>query len=404
MPSRLRLRIHDEISEREIDLTLDDWFDAVREATTTVADYRNRRIHRTDGETRTEEALLATLSFRHFECSNRIHVGQVVEAGKPTDWHPYHADLSRHELAQGGVEHLDELAWQGEIATCRGHEVFGSEGPLVPSDPALRHRLARYLRRTVGGHSAIYDRVLRHRVPRRLRFTFHQEPREVTVEVLQQLEPGLRPDLDQPLRPIAEDVLQSCMDEAGSLGPFTDADEEAAMAGLRAHVDAERWLPALLSIFEWGWCRNPLPAQMQNVVPKLVGITAQNQRLADILNGTAGLPTEARVSEVLALRSDAHDKSHCLDVFAGSLLMREDSSRAEEHLLAALGVRPRLAGPYHDLGMLHARQYEFTKAYRCWEFVRWIAPRHPIMSDVDAREADVLQAERAVPFGSMALD
>jgi hypothetical protein len=258
----------------------------------------------------------------------------------------------------------------------------------------------------LAGHPAIYQTVLRERVPSELRFTFWQEPRELTVEILDL--PGTeentaRPTLTGPVRPLAEDALQACIDEARRGGPFTDADEDALMQRVQAHVDAERWLPALLCAFEWGWCRQPLPEKLQSVVPNLIGVDPRNQRLVDLITGRAEADLEARVAEILSLGPVAHELGHCLDVFAGSLLMHQDADRGKAFLLKALEHNPRLAGPYHDLGLIHARRYAFDEAYRCWDFARWLSPAHPIMGDVDAREEEVLQAERALPFGSMVL-
>ncbi|MCI5143633.1 MAG: hypothetical protein D3909_18290, partial [Candidatus Electrothrix sp. ATG1] len=106
-----------------------------------------------------------------------------------------------------------------------------------------------------------------------------------------------------------------------------------------------------------------------------------------------------RAEELHRLRQAAADHAYVLDIIIGTILMREEPDRALSAYLASLQINPRLVSPYHDLGLIFANAYNLDDAYRCWDFARWLSPNHPIMSDVEAREHDILAAEAETPFG-----
>ncbi|MCB9678224.1 MAG: hypothetical protein H6737_24195 [Alphaproteobacteria bacterium] len=398
----LKLKIMDG-EERVVTVVLGADFDVEEGPGVVVADYARQTLHEVGPGGETRSSLWALWSFRFFEYHNRLFVGRTVAAGGPTEWHPFVPALSRHALSQVEADgDLDEPVWDGDNATLEGRTVFAADPGSVEVSASVRARLARYLRRTLCGHPGIYARVFGARVPRRFRFQFSQDERQVEVEVLEDLGPTERLVIDLPeLNP--DDALQACIDEARASGPFGPADEEHAMERLKGFVGADQWVPAFLSIMEWSWCRTPLPEKMQNAVGGILGLDPRLERLMAVLQGQTDLEPDAKAAEIYALRPAAGELGHCLDVFVGSLRMHEDPTAGEAALLKALSQNPRLAGPYHDLGLIYAGAYDFRRAYRCWDFVRWLSPGFAMMSDVERREADVWAAERRVPVGSMAL-
>ncbi|MCB9670798.1 MAG: hypothetical protein H6734_15060 [Alphaproteobacteria bacterium] len=399
----MRLRIVD-AEERVVTVVLGVDFDVEEGPGVVVADYARASLHEVGAAGETRSSLWALWSFRYFEYHNRVALGRATDAGGVQGWHPFVPSMSRHALSLvESADDLDELVWDGDRATLDGRTVFVADPESVALRASMREQLARYLRRTLCGHPGVYARVFGVRVPRAFRFWFWQEERQVEVEVLEDLGPMRRPELDvAEVKP--DDVLQACIDAARASGPIGAVDEGRAMERLKRLVGAEQWVPAFLSIMEWSWCRTPLPPKMQGVVGGIMGLDPRLERLMDVLQGKTDLDLEAKVEEIEALRLAAGELGHCLDVFIGSLQMYDHPAAAEAALLRALVQNPRLAGPYHDLGLIWARGYAFREAYRCWDHVRWLSPGFAMMGDVERREADVLAAERAVPVGSMAVE
>ena len=91
--------------------------------TVEIADYARRRVVRINrgAGTYSDRSLLATMSFRYAEFHNRLYIGQVLDAGgADKDEHRFTPLMSRHDLAQGDRDHLDELERDGRPAPRRG--------------------------------------------------------------------------------------------------------------------------------------------------------------------------------------------------------------------------------------------------------------------------------------------
>lgn len=84
-------------------------------------------------------------------------------------------------------------------------------------------------------------------------------------------------------------------------------------------------------------------------------------------------------------------KAHMLELQRANLLDRAGRPReAIAAFLVVLQANPWHAGALHDLGMVYARGFEPAKAWQCWDLARRLYPRHPMMSDVNRLEEELV--------------
>jgi hypothetical protein len=55
-----------------------------------------------------------------------------------------------------------------------------------------------------------------------------------------------------------------------------------------------------------------------------------------------------------------------------------------------LSRQPLLTGVWKDLGELYLGGYDAQRAWICWDAARRLAPMHPLLKDVGAREEKLL--------------
>jgi hypothetical protein len=88
------------------------------------------------------------------------------------------------------------------------------------------------------------------------------------------------------------------------------------------------------------------------------------------------------------LEPAAMSRRHVLWAFEANFrASRGDPKGAKARLLQAIQANPRLTGAYKDLGDLFLGAFDASRAWRCWEIARSIAPDHPVLRAVTAGEA-----------------
>ncbi|MCW5203616.1 hypothetical protein VU12_11845 [Desulfobulbus sp. US4] len=358
-----------------------------------------------------DDSLFAIMGFRVAEHINRKSISEALEAGGAKIHEQHFTPLmSRHELSQGTQKHLDELEWQDGKAMAEGVVLFAADGGEWPVPGIVCQRFARYVRRYFGGHPAIIRRIATaESLPKRLEVIswFGDKQDSNTIEIMHSTQASSikLSETSMLSRDFGDDQLARCMEAAYHSGPICDADFEKNLARIRGDLEKERWFSALLGVLTLGWS-HPIATIPQDLfsllqpLSKVDTTAAQCCAMLERMRQRQGdLDIAKLTEEIQQMRKDAGDRAYVLDIFLGTFLIDEEPSQAISAYLAGLQGAPRLVSPYHDLGLLFERKYKHNDAYRCWDFARWLSPNHPIMSDVEAREHDILAVEAEAPFG-----
>ncbi|WP_339133273.1 MAG: hypothetical protein WGN25_12325 [Candidatus Electrothrix sp. GW3-4] len=354
-------------------------------------------------------SLFAIMSFRSAEHWNRQSISKAIEAGGAV-LHEQHVTplMSRHDLSQGTQEHLNELKWQDDKAMAEGVVLFAASGGEWPVPGIVCQRFARYVRRCFGGHPAIIRRIATaESLPKRLEIIswFGDKQENNIIEIMQSTQASSikLSETSMLSRDFGDDQLARCMEAAYHSGPICDADFEKNLARIRGDLEKERWFPALLGVLTLGWSHPiaTIPQDVFGLVQPLSRADPTAAQCCAVLERVrqGDLDITKLTEEFQQMRQAAADRAYVLDIFLGTFLIDEEPSQAISAYLAGLQGDPRLVSPYHDLGLIFERKYNHNDAYRCWDFARWLSPNHPIMSDVEAWEHDILAVEAEAPFG-----
>lgn len=374
-----------------------------------ICDYGSRRLLslRSDG-TYTDRSLSASVLFRAMEFSNREYLLRALNAGGVDPSHHMKTGLSRHNLAQGPGTQA-ELRWSGLAAEVDGERAYARSREAWPEPPWAVARFSRLIRREYGGHPEIFQRLAEQgEIPRSLTLRFRDPVGQVTEHEIRVVDCAIVPAEPAPsiaglrwrLDADEGDALWAGLAAARAGGPANEADLLRTKEQLRPHLDAERWVPVALGIFEATWLHAAVPEGMLHALSGLQQSDPDVGRLVATIQPREADAVQGQVAELETFRALAADKAHVIDILRASLLRQiGQNGDAEAGYRAALAVNQRLAGPYHDLGFVYMQRYACEDAFRCWDVARWLSPDHPIHSDVAELEADIWSNEAAVPYG-----
>ncbi|WNG17145.1 tetratricopeptide repeat protein [Cystobacter fuscus] len=406
--------------------------------TEVILDFARRRRLTLDEGARTyvDESLYSDVCLRHFELPNREHIRSVLEAGgaDSADFEPL---MAEHQLAvldkargrslsepkaprKNGLRGLLRSVFgpkPGDIsvesdqgrtvyATAAGRRLLSYAEEGTEAAPDISRRFAQFMRYRYRGHPLILEQLASaRRIPRELRYQalapFGQPGSDVTLRLV---DVAVVPEGDIALEGYrrvvdAGQTLPGGVLERVMLGAVPDSQEVEArrMAEAKQSAEGGRILECVLTLLE-------LNLQTGTSLPELGSVLRDEpdphvRQLREAL-GRPGSEEEARaaLASLQALRKAAGQRAHVVNTFLAALHRGlGEGAQARELLLQALEVNPFLTGAYKDLGDLYVSDYEMSRAWRCWEAARRIAPGHGLLKDVHAME-EMLAAEHPEYF------
>lgn len=395
-----------------------------------VIDFVRRRLTELDAQAHTyvRSSLYAEVAFRHFESTSRQEVRQVVEAAGQV-MPGFGAVHIEHQLSVRCAEPATTIAdpplpaprkrvsgWirsliaRSDIAVEQreGHLRYGTpSGRLLlqyaidgfATEPELVRSFVRLLRIRYGGHPLILERMAASgRIPREIRYgsldPMGASAEELTLRI-HSVEPAEeRPIVSDGYKRLVSPDKATAVDVALARALAAAAVDHAAvrarrLAEAQQALAAGRPVEAVLTICELGLENDAPKQELEEAMRSVVSEPAAP--LLALISQLGAKRGEAEAKSGLAalvgFRQAAGRRAHVLNTFEAvchSALGQVDEARAR--LLEALKVNPFLVGAYKDLGDLEQREYAMRRAWTCWEAARRLAPRHPMLNEVEALE------------------
>lgn len=361
-----------------------------------------------------DTALLATLGLRAIELPNRAHIASVIAAGGAAA-PGFGPVFTEHQLAvldpdrrttmtpaEAGAAAGAGAAFDIEVAARDAEVTYSHAGELLVAHstggtaaaPEHVRAFVQFVRYRFGGHPLVLERLAAQaRIPEALRLRalvptnlddsaislrvtgasestevppprqvapaiFEEEPEPVDAILLAQYARGFRDD-----RP-APDVRLT--------GALAVARQGRVLEGLLAFLALSLEQPVAM------------PLALADAVK-----ASRDPRLAPIVGARPGSADEARANaDALGALRDEVD-AHAEALFAMEAALRaalNEIEWAKALYIEALALNPWLVGAYKDLGDCYLREYEMTRAWRCWDAARRLAPTHPLLREVDGLE------------------
>jgi hypothetical protein len=370
-----------------------------KEGGVVIRDFSKRRIYSIDPANGTvrDDSLFSDVGFRARELDNRVFLGEVMgKAGLKEN--PVPLFLSEHQMslqAKGDPEAVTHHETGGEVLyEWNGQPVFSCSLDALPATDAERHAFVRFLRYEVGGHPAILaDLESRSGIPRRVHIygsaVVHDErceilERSVTADAPYSLTNLRAAAVDEELAEAVAAVRQSTAESLdSSLARLVTEAEELA--------GAKHQLEAMLTFLEYTLVsgRN-LPPEFEPRKNALVADPGVH-RLLESLNPASEAAARKALTVLASLRKSAGDKRYVTYIFEANIRTSlGQESTAIENFRSVLAKQPLLTGVWKDLGELYLGGYDAQRAWICWDAARRLAPTHPLLKDVGAREEKLL--------------
>lgn len=375
-----------------------------------VLDFANQQKRKIDQQARTVtvEPLQVVVSFRDAEARNRgEHIYEVLKAGGLPD-NPFAPVLAEHQLSvsfpssrrtlarrsifarlTGGpdIEIVDRQTQTDMIVGARCLMSVSHESQLQPDAVAA---FTHFIRHAFGGHPCVLQHILDARQLPTSVTLGHLTPMhggEVTIRVEGPADAPHAPSTDGfdeqlPLdgsEPI-DAVLRST---SGVVSPPIAERFSEALAQLQGATPLEGLLTFIEVSLEQPVRMPPELAAAVNsstddAVPRLIALLAPSRSEDD---------ARTRLRVLDSLRGRAGRRAYLLGVFEAPLLQAlNQPAEARAALTKVLEASPRVTGAWKDLGDLFCPDYDFTRAWLCWQRARSIAPTHSVLKGVDGYE------------------
>lgn len=377
-----------------------------------VLDVANQRKQEIDERTRsvTVEPLQAVVSFRDAEAQNRgQHIHEVLKAGGLPD-NDFAPVLAEHQLSvsfpssrrtlgkrsilarlTGGPD-IAIVALQTQTDMMVGARCLMSVSGESQRPPDAVTAFTHFLRHAFGGHPCILQRIVdAGQLPAWITIG-HLTPMhtggEVTVRVEGPADAPRGPSTDGFEDRIPLDGTQPIDAVLGGGGGTMSSPPVAervaqALAQLQGATPLEGLLTFLELTLEQPLAMPPeiaaaVRSSTDDAVPMFTGLLGPARSEDDAR-------TRLRVFE--SLRGRAGRRAYLLGAFEASLLTAlAQPAEAKAALTRVLEANPRVTGAWKDLGDLFCPDYDFRRAWLCWQRARSIAPTHPVLEAVAAYE------------------
>lgn len=377
----------------------------------TVYDFARRRLLIVElaPATYNDLSLYHLPGFLEYELSNRNAIGATLRAtkvGRMGDTFSRFANEtalrveSRRAPPDSPIPVIETIKQEDTLVFLHGGVVAARFSPATATLPANhQHRFVNYLayacrihpqiRRAIAGTGAI---------PREFVFMWNNTNTQTTTTL--RLVSSAAAINDSSILPAeakpathADDPLFALLDHCADAARDADRPDRAAVVKFADEaLAAKRPLDAMLALLEFG-----LQSGEQ--------LTGEIRRHHEAFNRDPacqafrqayGQSDKATVEKNLAANAAIDrrglGKAHMLDLQRANLLERAGQPReAIEHFFKVLQANPWHAGALHDLGMVYARGFEPGKAWLCWDLARRLYPKHPMMSDVNRMEEELVR-------------
>ena len=373
----------------------DDYLEILQGGDKLVHDFVSRRSYRVSGADVVNRSLFADLGFRVAELRNRLQVRQALE--ETTD--------QRKQLLGDAtlIEHLfgidDEVSESGLVKTVGSTTAFrykdrllaefSKKGEKLQADQAKA--FVRFLRYHCGGHPDILaDVMVRGVLPRESRLAFYNLNEVVAYSLMfkgMKAYSGPRPDFSkiaitpppEPLSALGEAALKLTPEIVAEAGQNSRQASRAALAQGDALGAALRLFEAML--MDGG----DIGADLARDRAAFEAAPNSAALLKALLAGAQD-PVSAEKS-LASLEMKAGRGSHVVAIFrAGFLIASDREVDTRDMYVRALIANPGIAGAWKDLGDIYYTNYETDVAWACWDIGRHLAPRHPMLSEVNRLE------------------
>lgn len=376
----------------------------------TILDFEKRRrifVERKTG-TYVDYSLYDSIGFRVLELNNRRQMNQMLINAK-IDKQIAEREDYEHELSvqiQPPLTISTNREGEETVFSAVGKSLFRQSLKGIPADVEDSTAFAQFLRYNFGGHPFILDNVAKGKlIPSRVTFTYRNlvvvNSVTITVTSAQTVDDGpynLQPYVPRILTQ-SQDGLDEILDRAWNM-PVLRMDEEKQK--LRQEIAAAfreaRPFDAFLGTTEFALTTGELlPAFSPDEKILLQSDAAFQKLLLALKPGTKEQLQEA-VKTLQELQQHTQNKQHILKIFeANHRKALGETLTAQRLFTEVLQGHPVLTGAYKDLGDALLLGYDASRAWRCWDIGRRIAPQFGTLSEVDQFEKK-LEAEHPEYF------
>ncbi len=403
-PLRLDLDVRREVSVdgkptpadlRKVTVVLaPDYLEIAEPGERIVHDFPARRSYRVKEEEVLNRSLYADLGFRVAEMRNRLGLQEAMKSsGQETEL------LGDSVL----VEHLfsidDEVSESGLVKTEGAVTSYKHKGKLLAEfstrgkkiEPEQMKAFVRFLRYYCGGHPDILaDLALTGTLSEETRLDFYNLNEVVSYRIHlrdSRAHAGPRPDFSfVPISPPAE-PLKTLGEAALMLSAETvaQAAANAREASQKALTQGDV-LGAALRLFEAMLMDGgDITADLARMRPSMEA----NPEAGALMNALLGGDQDPVAGEkaLVLMEAKAGPGAHVVAIFRAGLLMASQRPVEARDLYArALEANPAITGAWKDLGDIYHSNYETDIAWACWDIGRYLAPRHPMLTEVGRLE------------------
>ena len=371
-----------------------DYLEIVEDGGRLVHDFKAKRSYRFEGKETVNRSLYADVGFRVAEMRNRLGLQKAMEEAKVETGLLGDTALVEHlfsiddEVSEAGL-----VKSESKVVTFRHRDhllaEFSSRGKKL--EPEQAQAFVRFLRYYCGGHPDILSELtVRALLPEETRLDFYtlNEVDSYRLRLLgSHAHTVARPDLSAvPLSPPGEPLL-ALGEAALKLSPdfVAKAADNAALASATALEKGDP-LGAALRLFEAMLMDGRDITEPLTRMRPAVEADATSGALikALILGETDAVAGEKALAQ---LEPKAGAGQHVVAIFrAGLMLGSKRPTEARDLYVKALAANPAIAGAWKDLGDIYHSNYETDFAWACWDVGRALAPKHPMLREVNKLE------------------
>jgi len=366
----------------------------------TIYDFAMNRVLRLDlaANNFQDYSLYADIGFRVLEFYNRVKLGTMLQSA---NLNPAFSDLAK-------IEHLFSLTDEKsstavDSAHSDGNRVFRAQQKILMTVSDETRKLPapyqteywRFLRYYAGGHPAIYSALNSLKgVPAALTIVLMDHGVETRTLKLQTVT----------MAPDAPYSLAGYEPSYPNQEPFNsvqlvaaDAQVQLQLRSSKARQDRDalfsqgKYLDALLAYNDAYLSTGEADAGWLRAAHDQLSVDAMSLRL--IGAAAAGTPSASdaaaqrrALEDFASIRALKPQYSDVIDVFEGNVRLALRDDQGKQMLLSALHDNPYLTGAWHDLGDFYYRSFHMQEAWSCWDVARRIAPRAPLMQQVNQLE------------------
>lgn len=370
---------------------------AVRDGKTeSIFDYKKRRIFNIsrDSKTYSDSSLYSLIGFNQAEFANRLFLGTVLGKAKIANdsMGPVFAEHRFSLLRKDSSAKFEETSDTESVRyVYRDAELvyYTRNGQRLTSEQTQKY--VKFIRYRYGGHPLILARIEKDaNLPKTIRITHHDVSKTTYTLSLRSVED--KPDDAYSLEGLKTGPLPGDNDSFSHWLWQTKhtnqkrPDPKTLLKEASADLAQGHKLDAMLGYFEYT-LQTGLQDEWLSKHRDAFRDDADVRLFTSALNPKSKEQAIEAVKTLRELQPRSEKRKHLLQIFEANIHVGlRNTTEALKLFQSALIANPYIAGAYKDLGDVYYRLYQTGLAWRCWDFGREIAPRHPLLGRVSEFE------------------